>query len=137
VFSKEAIRGKLGKDLLKPTVIYVRPVLDLIRKYDVRGIAHITGGGFRDNIIRILPRGVEAIIYRGLWPVLPIFNTIREKGDLEYREMFNTFNMGIGMALVIPRKEIHEARHYLLEKYRLSSWIIGEVIRGVRNVEVV
>jgi phosphoribosylformylglycinamidine cyclo-ligase len=137
VFPKSTIRKKLAKEILKPTAIYVKPVLDAIRRFNVKGMAHITGGGFYDNIIRILPRGTKAIIYKGLWPVLPIFDLIRKTGGIARDEMFRTFNMGIGMVLVLPRKEIFDARNYLLEKYNFGCWIIGEVVKGRNKVEVI
>ncbi len=137
VFSKKTLATTLKKEALKPTAIYVRPVLDVMKRFDVKGIANITGGGFYDNIVRLLPKNVSAIIYKGLWPVLPIFKLIEKKGRIEDGEMFRTFNMGIGMVLILPREEILKARDYLLSKYKLKSWVIGEIIQGRKRVEVV
>ena len=137
VFSKKVLTTTLKKEALKPTAIYVKPVLDIMKRFDVKGIANITGGGFYDNIIRLLPKNVSAIIYKGLWPVLPIFKLIEKKGRIEDGEMFRTFNMGIGMVLILPREEILKARDYLLRKYKLKSWVIGEIIQGRKRVEVV
>lgn len=137
VFSRKALSTKLKKEVLKPTAIYVRPVVDIIKRFDVNGIANITGGGFHDNIIRLLPNDVTAVIYKGTWPVSPIFKLIKKKGRIEDSEMFKTFNMGIGMALILPRKQILKAKKYLSKKYRLKSWVIGEVIRGRKRVEIV
>ncbi|UCD55319.1 MAG: phosphoribosylformylglycinamidine cyclo-ligase [Candidatus Omnitrophota bacterium] len=137
VFSKKELTTTLKKEVLKPTAIYVKPVLDIIKRFDVKGIANITGGGFYDNIGRLLPRNISAIIYRGIWPVLPIFELIRNKARIDDDEMFRTFNMGIGMVLILPRKGILKARDYLLKKYKLKSWIIGEVIRGRKKIEII
>ncbi|OGW76124.1 MAG: phosphoribosylformylglycinamidine cyclo-ligase [Omnitrophica bacterium RBG_13_46_9] len=136
VFSKKLLSTKLAEKALKPTMIYVKPVLDLLKRFDIKGIANITGGGFHDNIIRLLPLGVRAVIYNGTWPILPIFKLIKKKGLIEDSEMFKTFNMGIGMALILSRKEILKARDYLLKKYGLKSWVIGEIIGGRRKVEI-
>lgn len=137
VFSKKELSGKLAKTVLKPTAIYVRPVLSLVKRFDVKAIANITGGGFYDNITRLLPRGKSAIIYKGLWPVQPIFDLIQKRGRVADTEMFKTFNMGIGMILILPKKEILEAEKFLLEKHGLKSYVIGEIIRGKKRVEII
>ncbi|MGB2706345.1 MAG: phosphoribosylformylglycinamidine cyclo-ligase [Candidatus Omnitrophota bacterium] len=137
VFSKKELSTKLAKEALKPTAIYVRGILGLIKQFNIKGIANITGGGFHDNIIRLLPRNVTAVIYRGTWPVLPIFKLIKERGNIEDKEMFRTFNMGIGMAVILPRKEILKAQNFLLKKHKLKSWVIGEIIQGKRRVEII
>lgn len=137
VFSKRTLTKKLANEVLRPTAIYVKPVLDLIKRFDVKGIANITGGGFDDNIVRLLPRNNTAIIYRGTWPVLPIFQIIKKKGRIEDDEMFKTFNMGIGMAVVLPRKQILKAKKYLAIKHKLKSWPIGEIIPGRKRVEII
>jgi phosphoribosylformylglycinamidine cyclo-ligase len=137
VFSKKELKTKLKKETLEPTAIYVKPVLGLVKRFDVKGIAHITGGGFCDNIGRLLPKNTSAIIYRGIWPVLPIFELIKERGRIDDEEMFRTFNMGIGMVLVLPRNEILKAREYLSKKHKLKSWVIGEIIRGRGKVEII
>lgn len=137
IFSKKELSTKLAKEVLKPTAIYVKPVLDLIRRFNIKGIANITGGGFYDNIIRLLPGNIMAAIFKETWPVLPIFKLIKERGNIEDREMFRTFNMGIGMALILPRNEILKAKDYLLKKHKLKSWVIGEIIRGKRRVEII
>ena len=136
-FERKKISKGLLKILLIPTAIYVRPILDLIKKFKVNGIAHITGGGFEDNIVRLLPEGKSAVIYRGSWPVHSIFNTIQEMGNIEDDEMYRTFNMGIGMTLVVPRKDIFNVNEYLLKKHKLKNWIIGEIIDGKKRVEVI
>ena len=137
VFSKKELKGRLGKEALTPTTIYVKPILDIAKNFHIKGIAHITGGGFYDNIIRILPHGTAAIVYTGTWPVLPIFKTIQKKGNIDFAEMFRTFNMGIGMTLSISREEIFKVKSRLLKKHGLKSWIIGEIVKGDNRVEVI
>jgi phosphoribosylformylglycinamidine cyclo-ligase len=136
VFSKKELTSKLLKGLLKPTAIYVRPVLDAVKRFNVKGIANITGGGFYDNIIRILPVFARAVIDKRTWPVSPIFKLIAAKGGLSEKEMFRTFNMGIGMALVLPGKEALKARKYLSGKHKLKSWVIGKIKFGKKRVEI-
>ena len=89
----------IGEELLKPTRIYVKPILKALRSYAIKGIAHITGGRFIENIPRILPDGVGAIVKEGSWPVKPIFQLISRWGNIGKLDMFNTFNMGIGMVV--------------------------------------
>ncbi|NQU95369.1 MAG: phosphoribosylformylglycinamidine cyclo-ligase [Candidatus Omnitrophica bacterium] len=137
VFSKKVLSAKLAKEILKPTAIYVKPILELTKRFNVKGIAHITGGGFRDNIVRLLPKRASAIIFRDTWPILPIFKLIQKKGRVEDDEMFRTFNMGIGMTVILPRGEILKARDSLLKKYKLKSWVIGEIIQGKKRVEII
>jgi len=137
IFSKKELTTELAKKVLKPTTIYVRPVLGLIKRFYIKGIANITGGGFTENIIRILPGKVDCVIYKGSWPVLSIFTLIKKKSGLVSDEMFKTFNMGIGMVLVLSRKEALKAKDYLMEKYKLKSWIIGEIVEGKKKVEIV
>ncbi|MFC1576602.1 phosphoribosylformylglycinamidine cyclo-ligase [Candidatus Omnitrophota bacterium] len=137
VFGKRELRTKLKKETLKPTAIYVKPVLGIVKRFDVKGISHITGGGFYDNILRLLPKNVKAVIYKGTWPVLPIFKLLKKRGNVDDIEMYKTFNMGIGMALVLPRKDILKVKKHLQKKYKLKSWVIGEVVKGKRKVEIV
>jgi len=136
VFSKKELAGSLAKEVLKPTAMYVKPVLGLTKRFSIKGIANITGGGFYDNIIRLLPKGVMAVIFQGTWPVLPIFELIKKRGNVEEKEMFKTFNMGIGMAVVLPGEEVVKARNFLLKKHKLKSWVIGEILPGKRKVEI-
>jgi len=137
IFSRKELATKLKTEVLEPTAIYVRPVLDIIKRFHVKGIANITGGGFYDNISRFLPKRMAAVVYKGTWPILPIFKLIQERGSVFDREMFRTFNMGIGMALILGREEIIEAKKRLLKKYKVKSWIIGEIIKGRGEVEVI
>jgi len=131
VFSKAQLKSH-ARELLKPTRIYVRPVLELLRKrVRVAGIAHITGGSFRDKIGRILPEGLSVELKEGSWPVPPMFRRIQAAG-VPKPEMYRTFNMGIGMALILPSSEVPKA-WTLLKRQGLSSWVIGRVTRGKRQ----
>lgn len=118
----------LGEALMAPTVIYVKQVLDIISKGGVKGVAHITGGGFTDNIPRVFPKGLGAVISNGSWEILPVFKWIQEAGRIEDAEMMRTFNMGIGMVLVVSK----EASHRILEDGNgaYKAYRIGEVVRG-------
>ena len=95
----------LGEELLTPTRIYVKSALSLCKAFDIHGIAHITGGGFIENIPRILPEGLAARIARGAWPVPPIFEMLRRLGQMEDRQIYNTFNMGVGMVLAVSPED--------------------------------
>lgn len=123
-----------GRELLAPTRIYVRPVLSLLRaKTPLHGISHITGGSFQEKLKRILPEGMTAHLRRTAWPVLPVFKKIQAEG-VSADEMYSTFNMGIGMALVLPPKSVAGVQR-LLKKQAMPSWVIGEIARGKRGVE--
>jgi phosphoribosylformylglycinamidine cyclo-ligase len=119
---------RLAKELLKPTRIYVREVLQVIADCRVQGIAHITGGAFYEKMTKILPPGKCFAIQRGSWPVPKIFQTIQEKGKISDPEMFRTFNMGIGMVLVVPAAMTDKVRR-ILSQQRVTNYLIGEVIR--------
>ncbi|NLM97026.1 MAG: phosphoribosylformylglycinamidine cyclo-ligase [Halanaerobiaceae bacterium] len=123
----------LGEVLLAPTKIYVKPVLELISKYDIRGIAHITGGGFLENIPRILPEGMTAKIAEGSWPVKKVFLELQRTGNIEKKEMYRTFNMGIGMILVVPEDECDDILKALEEKGE-ESYLIGEIVKGEQGI---
>ena len=119
----------LGEVLLTPTKIYVRPVLDLLRRCDVHGISHITGGGFDENIPRILRDGQGVEVREGLWEILPVFRFLEERGGIAHREMFNIFNMGIGMVAALAADEADEAIAVLGE-HGLRASAIGRVVEG-------
>ncbi|CAN0880813.1 Phosphoribosylformylglycinamidine cyclo-ligase, chloroplastic/mitochondrial [Linum grandiflorum] len=114
----------LGEALIAPTVIYVKQVLDIISKGGVKGIAHVTGGGFTDNIPRVFPKGVGAAIYNNSWEIPAIFKWIQEAGNIEDAEMRRTFNMGIGMVLVVTK----EAGRRIIEDKQHKAYQIGEVV---------
>ena len=116
----------LGEVLLTPTKIYVKAVLDVIRHLDVHGVAHITGGGFDENIPRIFLPGQGFCIQEGSWEILPVFRFLEAQGHVPHREMFNIFNMGIGMVLALDPKEADEAIR-ILASHGEKAQIIGSV----------
>ncbi|MCQ2383870.1 MAG: phosphoribosylformylglycinamidine cyclo-ligase [Paludibacteraceae bacterium] len=116
----------LGEVLLTPTRIYVKQVLDVIRNCDVHGISHITGGGFDENIPRILQAGQGIKVTEGTWEILPVFRFLEKYGKIAHREMFNIFNMGIGMVIAMPKEEAAKAIE-ILSKYGDKAAVIGEV----------
>ncbi|XP_071731444.1 phosphoribosylformylglycinamidine cyclo-ligase, chloroplastic/mitochondrial-like [Rutidosis leptorrhynchoides] len=116
----------LAEALMAPTVIYVKQVLDIISKGGIKGIAHITGGGFTDNIPRVFPEGLGALVYDNSWPVPPVFKWIQKAGGIEDGEMKRAFNMGIGMVLVATK----EAAKRILNEGHETAYRIGEVISG-------
>ena len=117
---------RLGEVLLTPTRIYVKQVLDVIRNCNVHGVAHITGGGFDENIPRVLHDGQGLEIQEGSWEILPVFRMLEKWGGIPHREMFNIFNMGIGMVLVLDEKEAPEAIR-ILESHGERASVIGRV----------
>ncbi|MBD3427239.1 MAG: phosphoribosylformylglycinamidine cyclo-ligase [Candidatus Omnitrophica bacterium] len=133
-FNKAQLR-KHARMLLKPTTIYVKPVLELVRRSSVNGIVHITGGGFYDNIPRVLPEGAKAVIDRGSWKAPRVYDLLRDNADIPEKELYRTFNMGIGMTLILSQKEVAKAQR-LIKKHGLKSWIIGDIVKGDREVEI-
>lgn len=119
----------LGEVLLTPTAIYVKPVLKLISEVSVHGVAHITGGGFDENIPRILPQGYGVEIEEGSWEILPIFRLLEKYGHIPHREMFNIFNMGIGMVLAVAAEDSSRALESL-QSQGLKPSVIGKVVNG-------
>ena len=119
----------IGEELLTPTNLYVKPVLALIDAVEVHSLAHITGGGFYENIPRSIPKGLTAQIEKSAVRVLPIFRLLQKLGELEEQHMFNTFNMGVGMTITLPATEIDKAIS-LLAGYGVQAYPIGEVIPG-------
>lgn len=127
VFSKQEQKRK-AKVLLTPTRIYVKEVLSVLNKFPVKGIAHITGGAFYEKLTKILPKGLSFFVEKKSWPVPKIFQNIQEKGKIKDSEMYRTFNMGIGMVLVVSKNEIKGIRSFLSRK-RIRHYKIGEVVR--------
>ena len=133
----ERLGGKsLGETLLTPTRIYVKPVLALLEKVAVRGISHITGGGFYENIPRCIPDGLCARIEKSRVKVLPIFEMIAEAGSVSERDMFNTYNMGVGMSVVVPAEETEEALRILREN-GVDAYTIGTITEGGSKIEII
>lgn len=118
-----------AQEILKPTRIYVKPILSLLEKEPVYSMAHITGGGFFDNIPRVLPKGCGAKIQAGSWPIPRVFRWIEEAGNVEAREMYRTFNMGVGYILVTEKERALKVISHL-RQWKLHSWIIGEIVKG-------
>ncbi len=116
----------LGQVLLTPTKIYVKQVLDVIRNCDVHGISHITGGGFDENIPRILHEGQGILINEGTWEILPVFGMLEKYGRIDHREMFNIFNMGIGMVIALPEGEASRAIE-ILASHGERATVIGRI----------
>ncbi|MBQ3466274.1 MAG: phosphoribosylformylglycinamidine cyclo-ligase [Firmicutes bacterium] len=126
----------IGETLLTPTRIYVKPVLALIDEVRVKGISHITGGGFYENIPRSIPDGLCAKIKKDSVKVLPIFRLIAERGGISERDMFNTFNMGVGMSIVVAAEDADRALEILRAEDE-EPYIIGEIIKGESKIELV
>jgi phosphoribosylformylglycinamidine cyclo-ligase len=119
----------LGEALLTPTRIYVKQVLKVIAECDVHGISHITGGGFDENIPRILKDGQGVEVKEGTWEILPVFQLLEKYGKVGHREMFNIFNMGIGMVIALPEADAEKAIAILAECGERAS-VIGRVVEG-------
>ena len=126
----------LGEALLEPTKIYVKPVLALLEEVSVKGISHITGGGFYENIPRSIPDGLGARIEKDRIRVLPIFRLIAEKGGISERDMFNTYNMGVGMSVVVPAAEADKALQILRDQ-GVDAYLIGEIIESEDKITIV
>ncbi|MCI8651995.1 MAG: phosphoribosylformylglycinamidine cyclo-ligase [Oscillospiraceae bacterium] len=127
--------AELGESLLTPTKIYVKPVLKLMEQVKVHGVSHITGGGFYENIPRCLPDGLRAKIQKSSLHILPIFDLIAKEGDVPERDMFNTYNMGVGMALIVPAAEADKAVAALKAEGQ-EAYVMGEILRGEKGVEL-
>ena len=125
----EELDSTLGECLLTPTRIYVKQVLALMEKVNVKGVSHITGGGFYENIPRSLPEGIGARIEKKAVPVLPIFRLIQKLGEIDERDMFNTFNMGVGMSLVVAPADVERAISILKENGE-EAVVLGSCIEG-------
>lgn len=131
----ESLGCTVGEALLKPTKIYVKPILKLIEQVKVKGISHITGGGFYENMPRMLREGVALKIDKNSYEVPPIFKLIAERGNIPERDMYNTFNMGIGMAVIVPESEVEKSLEILKEAGE-EAYLIGEVIAGNKEIIV-
>ena len=132
----EELDGKiLGDVLLTPTKIYVKQVLDVIHKCDVHGICHITGGGFDENIPRVLRDGQGIEIEEGSWEILPVFSLLEKWGGVPHREMFNIFNMGVGMVIVLDEAESGKAIE-ILESHGEKASVIGRIVEGNKTVTI-
>ncbi len=126
----------LGEELLTPTKIYVRAVLRILEEVDIKGIAHITGGGIPGNLIRILQDNTKAVINKKSWNILPIFKWIQKEGNISEEEMFKTFNMGIGLILVVDKNDAEKVLQ-ILNSIGENSVQIGEIKKGKKSVEII
>lgn len=130
----EELDGKtLGETLLTPTRLYVKPVLNLLKQVQVRSIAHITGGGFYENMPRAFGEGLDACIRRGSWNIPPIFSLIQKEGGISEHDMYNTFNMGIGMMAVTAKEDAEKALAVLKEN-GIEASVIGKMVKGDHTV---
>ncbi|EGL83475.1 phosphoribosylformylglycinamidine cyclo-ligase [Caldalkalibacillus thermarum TA2.A1] len=125
----------IGEVLLTPTRIYVQPVLALLKQFTIKGMAHITGGGMIENIPRMLPPACAAVIEKGSWPVLPVFRWLQEAGQLTEEDMFNTFNMGIGLVLAVSLEETEDVLKTLRDMGE-EAYVIGRIITGRQEVYI-
>ena len=125
----------IGETLLTPTKIYVKPMLELFKNVKVKAVSHITGGGFYENIPRSIPEGFTAKIDRSAVKVLPIFELIAKTGNISERDMFNTFNMGVGMSIVVEKDDVELALKTLKDNGE-EAYIIGEIVKGDESVVI-
>ncbi len=135
IFSRAELKA-FAEELLKPTRIYVKPVLELKRKIKINGIAHITGGAFLEKIPRIVPKDKRLVIVKGSWAVPGIFTLIQAKGKVAEKEMFRTFNMGLGMVIVISPKDFMAAKK-VFDGYGIKSWVVGSIEKGRGEVKII
>lgn len=131
----ETLNGKIADTLLSVHRSYLRPIMTLLEKFEVKGMAHITGGGIAGNLIRVLPDNIGAVIQKRKWPVLPIFEFIRQTGHIADDDMYPAFNMGIGYIVIIS-KDIASESVRVLEGMGERAYIIGEMVKGKKEVEI-
>lgn len=134
-YSEELGGKSLGETLLAPTQLYVKPVLNLLEKVNVKSISHITGGGFYENLPRAYGDDLNCHVHKGSWEVLPIFNLIQEKGGISEHDMFNTYNMGIGMAVIVDKADVEKTLESLKES-GIKASVIGEMEKGDHSVVI-
>lgn len=133
-YNKE-LDSTIADALICPTKIYVKAILSLMKKYEIKGIAHITGGGFIENIPRMIPKGLMAVIEKGTWPVHPVFDLIGRMGDVPETDMYNTFNMGIGMVIAVAPKICDDVILYL-NQLGEKAYCIGEIQKGEGQIRI-
>ena len=131
------LNGKsLGEALLEPTKIYVKPVLALLEQVKVKGISHITGGGFYENMPRSIPDGLGVVIDRKDVKVLPIFKLLQAKGGIDERDMYNTFNMGVGMSIVVGANDVDKALKILKDNGE-DAYVVGKIVKSEEKIEII
>ena len=128
VFSKAQQKARLN-EILRPTKIYVKEVLPLLEKFDIKGIAHVTGGAYYEKMTKILPGGMCFEIRRGSWPVPKIFKDMQAQGNIPEQDMYKTFNMGIGMVLAVSPETVEPVRAFLKQR-KVRHYQIGQVLKG-------
>lgn len=136
IFTEQELKGETGKEFIKPTRIYVKPVLKLMEIGNIKAAAHITGGGFYENIPRALPKEMGAVIKKGSWPENEIFQNIQKKGRINEKEMYRTFNMGIGFTVICTPDKTPQTLETLKEMGQ-EAWVIGEVVSGKHQVQFI
>jgi phosphoribosylformylglycinamidine cyclo-ligase len=136
VFSSKELKGAIGRELLRPTRIYAPALLAAMKRISIKAMAHITGGGFTDNIPRVIPEGLSVRIWKGCWPIPRIFKMIERRGGVSEREMYRALNMGIGMAVVVKMSEAQRAVA-VFRKLGHQAWPIGLLARGPHEVKFV
>ncbi|MBB3225661.1 phosphoribosylformylglycinamidine cyclo-ligase [Luteibacter sp. Sphag1AF] len=125
----------LGDALMAPTTIYVKPILDLVKNVPVHGMAHITGGGLKENIIRVVPDGLGIELDSASWPLPPVFQWLQREGNVEREEMWRTFNCGIGFTVLLAAADVAAAQE-ALSKHGLASWTIGSIVEATGEERV-
>ena len=132
----EELGKEIGEELLTPTKIYVKPLLKLIEEVGINTVSHITGGGFIENVPRMLSDNLRAVIKKGTWEVLPIFNLMQKMANVPERDMYNTFNMGIGMIVAVDADKA-DAAVKCLEEAGEKVYVIGELVEGEKGVDII
>ncbi|MEW5758780.1 MAG: phosphoribosylformylglycinamidine cyclo-ligase [Candidatus Omnitrophota bacterium] len=135
VLSKQEIK-KYGDIIIKPTKIYVKPILSILRNNQIKGIAHVTGGAFYDKVNKILPKNLNFEICKNSWPVPEIFKLIKDKSGAPDKELYRTLNMGIGLILVVEKNSAQKIINEL-KVFELKSWVIGKVIKGNKQTVII
>ena len=127
------LKKSVGEEVLTPTRIYVKTILELVKKYQIKGIAHITGGGFIENIPRMLKEGTRAVVKKDSYPVLPIFKLLAEKGNIDEHMMYNTYNMGLGMILAVDPADVDKTME-AIRKTGDKPYVVGTIEEGEKGV---
>jgi phosphoribosylformylglycinamidine cyclo-ligase len=131
--NKISVKGKLGKEILKPTKIYTDIIMHLVDKLSILGIAHITGGRLGENIKRILPKGCSVLINKDSWQIPPIFKKIQRLGGISSKEMYKVFNMRIGMVVIVSKKDLPKVKR-LFKNRKEKFYMIGKNIKQANNI---
>ncbi|HHF2872709.1 TPA: phosphoribosylformylglycinamidine cyclo-ligase [Vibrio diabolicus] len=134
--NEELVGRTIGEHLLEPTKIYIKSALKMIEKHDIHAISHITGGGFWENIPRVLPEGTKAVIDGNSWEWPVIFKWLQEKGNVDTHEMYRTFNCGVGLIVALPKDQA-DAAVALLKEEGENAWVIGQIAQAEANEEQV